>query len=115
MLLVEVNWKLVRRSSGFIVTDMSNPSNIMTRKHQSTSSLDPQHGLTCDEISDTVNKAMAAVRKDIIGLPTKEFFEEAVSKAAEKRNETFTEKDHEIELLKERFDIVEAWLAILDK
>ena len=57
---------------------------------------------------------MAAVRKDITGLPTKEFLEEAVSKLAEKLNEKFQEKDHEIESLKERLDIAEARLAILE-
>ena len=93
---------------------MSNPDNITTRKHQSTSSVGPQRGLTCDEISDIVSKAMETVRKDIAGLPTKEFLEEAISKVAEKFNEKFEEKNREIESLKERLDIVEARLAILE-
>ena len=93
---------------------MSNPANITTRKYQSTSGVGPRRGLTCDEISDVVNKAMVAVRKDIAGLPTKEFLEEAISKVAESFNEKFKEKDREIESLKERLDIVEAKLTILE-
>ena len=58
---------------------MGSPANVTTRKHQSTSGVGPQRGLTCDEISDVVNKAMVAGRKDIAGLPTKEFLEEAIS------------------------------------
>ncbi len=66
------------------------------------------------KFSDIVNKAMSAVRKDIAALPTKEFLEEAVCKVVEKFNEKFKEKEREIESLKERLDIVEANLAILE-
>ncbi len=57
---------------------------------------------------------MSAVHKDIAALPTKEFLEEAVCKVVEKFNEKFKEKEREIESLKERLDIVEAKLTILE-
>ena len=44
--------KLCTRSLGLIITAMSKPVNITTKKHQSPSGLGPQRGVTCDKVSD---------------------------------------------------------------
>ena len=98
---------------------MSQGEKVNTRQQTQSVSvgLGQQRGLSSDEISEIIHKALNAVRTDIVALPIKEFLEEAISEVSKEFEDKLEEKEKEIESLKNRHNLLrlKAWKKIMSK
>ena len=67
------------------------------------------------EVKQLIEEALAPLSKQIVNLPSKDFIQDAIKDVTEAFTKRITEQEAKIIDLKERIEILESKLAVLDR